>query len=328
MIISVAICTFNGEKYLGQQLDSILSQSTPVDQIVICDDKSTDKTKLILEKYKTKYPEIINIFKNKNQLRSNKNFEKALSLCTGDYIFFADQDDIWQPDKVSKTIAFFLENTKIQGVFSNADLINEDNSLFSNEITLWDCSGFFQSEFIEPINLIMFMIIEGNFVTGATLCIKKDVKQLCLPFQTNEKNFYHDHWIAFLLAEKNTLGYINENLVSYRIHINQQIGIGNHAERIKSFNNYTKAYKMILGFFKPTNFNEYKLITRFFYDKYIHHKNNYNKDYSQIINYKIEVNLLKLFKKAKINMIKAYPLKYITKKIAYLFKKDNSLTFK
>ena len=87
MKISVALCTYNGEQFLKEQLDSILKQTQKVDEIVICDDGSTDATINILENYSANYPNIFHIYRNKVNLRSVKNFEKAITLCTGDLIF-------------------------------------------------------------------------------------------------------------------------------------------------------------------------------------------------------------------------------------------------
>lgn len=86
--ISVALCTYNGEKFIHQQIDSILNQSLKVDEIVVCDDGSTDETQNILAKYQNKYPSIFKIHINEKNLRSVKNFEKAISLCSGEIIFF------------------------------------------------------------------------------------------------------------------------------------------------------------------------------------------------------------------------------------------------
>jgi glycosyltransferase involved in cell wall biosynthesis len=103
--ISVAICTYNGEKFLKQQLDSILLQTVCVNEIIICDDISTDSTIEILEAYQNKYPSLIKIFRNEKTLMTVKNFEKAITLTTGDIIFLADQDDIWCLNKV----VFFMK---------------------------------------------------------------------------------------------------------------------------------------------------------------------------------------------------------------------------
>ena len=112
MKLSVALCTFNGEIFLKEQLDSILNQSINIDEIIVCDDQSTDNTKQILESYKKDNPDLFKIYYNEKNLRSNKNFEKAIKLTSGDYIFLSDQDDIWKENKVEETLAVFKKKQR------------------------------------------------------------------------------------------------------------------------------------------------------------------------------------------------------------------------
>lgn len=328
MNISVALCTYNGEKFLERQLYSILNQTTKVTEIVICDDCSSDATLHILNNYQTNYPNLFKIYSNESNLKSNKNFEKALGLTTGDFIFFSDQDDLWQPNKVEKTIEVFNSNKNIEGVFSNAALIDENDKIVSNSITLWDTVGFFEKELIKPIDYLKFLLLNGNFVTGATLCIKKSVKEFCFPFETNEHNLYHDHWLALLLAEKNALACLNDTLISYRLHQQQQVGTGNIEERYTIQRTKEKELKMILGFYVPTKFNDLKLRTTFIYHKYIHHKNNFDPHYSQLVNKKIEQDLLKILLASKKELISKFPIKYYYRKLKNKIKNDDSLNFK
>ena len=123
-MISVALCTFNGEKFISQQLDSILSQSVPVDEIVVCDDGSTDSTCQILEQYAAQ-SQSIRLIKNEHNLGYIANFEKAIRLCQGDYIFLSDQDDIWHPDKVAESIGY-LSSSGMFGAFTDARIIDTD----------------------------------------------------------------------------------------------------------------------------------------------------------------------------------------------------------
>lgn len=224
MKISVAIATYNGEKYLEKQLDSILKQDTIiVDEIVVCDDISNDKTIEILDKHSHLYPNVFKVYQNENNLGSTKNFEKAISLCTGDFIFLADQDDMWKNDKIKKTLDVFENNKTAEGVFSNADIIDDNDKLIHTK-TIWDSVFFFEKELPKPIDFFDLISKNGNVVTGATLCIKKSVKDFIFPFP---EGMLHDQWIASYLALKNVLYYSNENLISYRLHNNQQVGMKN-----------------------------------------------------------------------------------------------------
>ena len=142
MKLSVALCTYNGSKFIEQQINSILNQTIKVDEIIVCDDTSSDATVSILKKLQVTHPCIV-IIENEINLRSTKNFEKAIQLCSGDYIFLADQDDLWNTEKVAKTLAIFKENPTAEGVFTNADLIDDNGTKLSHK-TIWDSVFFFE----------------------------------------------------------------------------------------------------------------------------------------------------------------------------------------
>jgi len=217
MKLSVALCTFNGQAFLERQLNSILNQTRKIDEIIVCDDGSSDSTVSILNQYASNYPDIFKIFVNDQNLNVSKNFEKAIMLCDGDFIFLADQDDLWKTDKVAKILKVFEQNPTAEGVFSNADLIDDNDNLLTTELTLWDTVRFLEKESQKPIDLFKLLVIKGNYVTGATLCLKKEVLNYCVPFKIIDKIFLHDEWLAFVLSHRKTLFYSTEKLISYRI---------------------------------------------------------------------------------------------------------------
>jgi glycosyltransferase involved in cell wall biosynthesis len=253
MKLSVALCTYNGSEFIEQQINSILNQTIKVDEIIVCDDKSSDTTVSLLRKLQDQHPTIV-VFENEINLKSTKNFEKAIQLCSGDYIFLADQDDLWNEQKVAKTLAVFKENPSAEGVFSNANLIDENNTIISNK-TIWDSVFFFEKEMSKPIDFINLIAKNGNVITGATLCIKKEVKTFIYPFS---KETFHDEWIAYLIAFRNTLFYSTENLISYRIHKNQQVGMKNMNKTAKLNRNR----RIIIGLDTPKSFKEYRILLK------------------------------------------------------------------
>lgn len=253
MKISVALCTYNGEKYIEEQINSILNQSVKVDEIIVCDDQSKDDTILKLKKLQTKNS-CISIIENELNLRSTKNFEKAISLCSGDYIFLSDQDDLWNEQKVKKTITIFEENPTAEGVFSNANLIDKENNPIKL-LTIWESVFFLEKELPKPIDFFDIISKNGNIVTGATLCIKKSVKEFIFPFA---EDVLHDEKIANILALRNSLFYSTENLISYRIHDKQQVGMKNLHRIVKK----TRLKRIILDIEEPTTFNEHRYLLK------------------------------------------------------------------
>jgi glycosyltransferase involved in cell wall biosynthesis len=255
MNLSVALCTCNGEKYIIEQLESIISQTVLVTEIVICDDNSTDTTVLILKEFKSKFPNLITLIFNKVALGTLKNFEKAILNTTGDFIFLADQDDIWHSNKVEIMLEFFNKNNECKLLFSNGSLIDEFG--INMNATLWDKWGFDESlRAIWKDNRIAFqeLIVGNNKITGATICFSKSIKSKVLPIDL-PFGYWHDGWLGLNAAAVNGLFFIEESLISYRVHVGQQIGISNKIsheiilnsnknfiDRIQFYNKIAKLY--------------------------------------------------------------------------------------
>lgn len=220
---SVAICTYNGEKYFVRQIESILNQTVKIDEIIICDDVSTDKTHEILAKYQSKFPDLIKVIFNEKNLGYIKNFEKAISLCTGEIIFLSDQDDIWLEHKVESIINIFNSKPDVCYVFSDAIAIDENGNNLNYNI--WTTINFNKKKQIDFRNGKQAeYLIENNFVTGATLAIRSEKKETIFPFPDNVP---HDYWIAFLLSSINNYSgwFSDEPLIKYRIHKKQIVGL-------------------------------------------------------------------------------------------------------
>lgn len=217
MNLSVSMITFQGADYLKAQMDSILAQSIPVHEIIVCDDGSTDGTREILATYKASYPQIQLYFNEKN-LGTVANMHQCLRMMSGDIIFLADQDDVWLPNKVEKTLTFFQENPSADAVFSNADIINEVGGKVK-DMTLWDIIGFPHDQ----VELSDFERRVDNVVTGAGLAFKRD-PSLIEKDIPQMPGLLHDGWIGLYFAAKNTLMANPEKLFQYRSHANQQVG--------------------------------------------------------------------------------------------------------
>lgn len=315
MKLSVAMCTYNGEKYIKGQLESILNQTMTIDEIVIYDDGSDDKTIAIIEQFQSEFPDKISLYKNQVNLGSTKNFEKAISICTGDYIFLSDQDDIWKENKVEKIISFFSVNKHLEGVFTNGDLINEKNEKISTH-TLWDSVFFIENQLEKPINLFKLIGSKRNMATGATLCFKKETKDFILPFP-DFKKCYHDEWIAIIIASRKKLAYITDNLISYRIHSEQQIG-GKNSIQKKTTEKHLKLSNYILGNQIPKSYKDFNQLSKTYFRNHLKFKTfAENTKNGNPVNFKeIAETNLDLFKKCEDSLKKANPFFYFFRNLA------------
>ena len=124
--VSILMATYNGAAYLIEQLDSLRAQDYPHFDLLVCDDVSTDDTLELLKRYQQQYPDFavqLRVVSNQSNVGYIKNFERGLSYCQGEYLFFCDQDDIWLPSKLSTLVAQALK-TNALAVYSNAALID------------------------------------------------------------------------------------------------------------------------------------------------------------------------------------------------------------
>ena len=201
-LISIAMCTYNGEAYIKEQLDSILKQSYSNLEIIITDDKSSDKTIEIIKEYQ-RDDERIKFYENEINLGFLKNFEKAISLCSGDYIALADQDDIWKLNKLETFIQ------AIQGhslVYSDAIIIDKESKEVGIELVRPKsnlCKG--------ACNKAFFL---NNFVSGNTMMFQKELVEHILPIP--EKMSYHDIWIGYVASTYGEITYTQEAMTYYR----------------------------------------------------------------------------------------------------------------
>jgi len=223
MKISVALCTYNGTKYLQEQLDSFAAQTRLPDELVVCDDASSDDTQLLLTSFAKTAPFDVRIFVNEKNLGSSKNFEQAIEKCTGDIIALSDQDDLWLPEKLESIASAFRSQLDAGLVFTNA--IVTDEHLKSTGWKLWDMTfrrrdrkRFRKGEAVD-------VLLEYNVVTGATMAFRSHFRGQLLPIP-ELTDFIHDGWISLVIATRSRLHFIPEPLIKYRQHSSQQLGVG------------------------------------------------------------------------------------------------------
>ena len=242
--VSVAMCTYNGAKYLSEQLDSIITQNLSPTEIVICDDISEDNTWDILQDYQAKYPAVIKLYRNERRLGIVKNFEKALNLCTGDIIFLSDQDDIWLRDKTSTVLRIFKRNPEIDAICHNQKISIQHNTI--SEYTMWDTMGFqyFYMKEYPYKDYLSHTVFFGNMVSGAALSIRKPKSPITLVNGFNE--VIHDYQLAINYLVEDKLYFHNECLGIYRQHKDQQIG-----PILNRVNQHNKSIRLYYGIKNP-----------------------------------------------------------------------------
>lgn len=216
--ISIALTTFNGEKYLCAQLDSILNQTVQFDELVVCDDCSTDSTRDILLKYQLKDQRIKVYFNNYN-IGFKQNFEKAIKLCKGDYIALADQDDIWAKDHLK--ILYENINNKMLAC-ADAILMDSDGNEYKH--TLSFINNYNKTSFNNN-STCRFILYYQNPFQGASMMLNRKFIDIALPIP--EKVKYHDVWFALLGCILDSFVFINHSITYYRMHNKNASGLHN-----------------------------------------------------------------------------------------------------
>lgn len=207
--ISIALASYNGERYIREQLDSILAQTVQDFELIVCDDCSTDSTVEILNKYAEKDGRI-KIFENETNLGFKKNFEKAISLCSGEYIALSDQDDIWLPEHLEKLLSIIESNSLACG---NALMVDGCGNSLGRNLNEVDSLFAFNSE-----TVLYKQFFSSNPFQGASMLLRSDFVRSVLPVP--EKIRFHDSWFAYCACMENGIAYTFDAINKYRQHGN------------------------------------------------------------------------------------------------------------
>jgi len=220
-MIDILLATYNGEKYLSPQIDSIITQTYKDWQLLIRDDLSTDNTVNIIKNYTCKYPDKIRLIEdNKGHLGLVQNFGALLELALSEYIMFCDQDDIWLPNKIELT----LNTMKAAGqTWPNTPLLVHTDLKVVDEMLKPIAESFWKLHRISPeSDCQLKKIIYRNIVTGCTVMINKKAKEISMPFPPEAR--IHDWWIALNVVKYGKIIHIAMPTVLYRQHIANLIG--------------------------------------------------------------------------------------------------------
>lgn len=212
--VSVALCTFNGAGFITEQLKSISGQTRPADEIIVRDDGSTDPTQDELRRFPMRF-EV-----NPQRLGVTRNFEKAISQCTGDIIFLSDQDDLWKPNKIGRLLEC-LKDESVGLAFSNAQVVGED--LSPAGYSLWESVWFDAGEQQRMRTYATPVLLRHAVAAGSTLAFRAKFLPLVLPIPDFPHS--HDIWITLLIGCVARLQPVNEELIRYRLHSFNHVGL-------------------------------------------------------------------------------------------------------
>lgn len=215
--ISIAMATYNGAKYIREQLDSFAKQVYQPYELVVCDDGSTDETLKIIGEFATTSSFPVHIYRNEVNLGFANNFMKCASLCKGDWIAFSDQDDVWLPEKFSKVVNQITQrqSAKLVLVCHSADLVNEDLTPTGQR------TPNFQRDEIKGINEHSGFLCIAGFTITFKAELLSEIDSSLRPgdyFAPEQKWQSHDKWIAMLANALGEVAYISESLALYRRH--------------------------------------------------------------------------------------------------------------
>jgi glycosyltransferase involved in cell wall biosynthesis len=220
-MIDILLATYNGEKFLNEQIDSILSQSCKDWQLLIRDDGSTDATVQIINSYIKQYPDKIKLIEdNLGNLGVGHNFEKLLEHSKSEYIMFCDQDDVWLPEKIKLTLDKMKEAEISHPdipilIFTDLKVVDENFKIIAE--SLWSYHK------IDPTEGGLFKnMLYRNIVTGCTVMINKKAKEIVLPIP--EYVQMHDWWVAMNTAKYGRIFHIPAATVLYRQHSGNVVG--------------------------------------------------------------------------------------------------------
>ena len=238
MRISIVVATFNGEKYIQEQLESFVNQTVLPDEIIISDDGSSDSTMQLLKEFKDSCSCSIRIVENTGNHGVTGNFENAAKLATGDIVFFSDQDDVWYQNKIEKTIKVFDKYPDCVGVVSDADCV--DTNLNKLGVTFNDGAWpqFKQLSYNEDDcfvlrhEVMLETVIKGNILGGCCLAIRNSYLSKMFPFCPS---IYHDDWLCFCMFVLGDVVALNKSLFAYRLHGNNTVGFESLNSNKKGF---------------------------------------------------------------------------------------------
>lgn len=220
--VAIVMSTYNGERYVGEQIESIMSSTYQGFKLFINDDGSKDNTIAVLSEYEKIYPNRIHVRQNKVNLGVTQNFLHSISETVADYVMLCDQDDVWLPEKIDKTLKRmksmehkYDKSTPI-AVFTDAVIVDSKLNTLKN--------SFFQSSNLDPSKIDLSHLLMENKLIGCTVMVNRALRDKLNAVALPQKARLHDGWLALIAASFGRISFINEGTLLYRQHGNNVIG--------------------------------------------------------------------------------------------------------
>ena len=220
MKIGVALCTYNGERFVATQLQSIFGQTRAPDLVTACDDASTDGTFPLLQGLASGAPCRVDLVRNPANLGYLRNFEQAIGRCDADIVVLSDQDDEWRADRLERIERAFAADPAVGAVFSDAEIVDERLASLGYGLLQALHADRAEREALSTGRLFP-VLLKRNLVTGATLAFRRSWVPTVLPIPPAA---VHDEWIALVIAASGSLRFLPDRLIRYRQHGGNQIG--------------------------------------------------------------------------------------------------------
>ncbi|MEY2619299.1 MAG: hypothetical protein RL522_2301 [Pseudomonadota bacterium] len=216
--VSIALCTYNGQRFLELQLESLLAQTVKPDELVVCDDASSDRSVEIIEAFARRAPFPVRVWRNARNLGYVRNFEQAISHCTQDLVFLCDQDDLWDPHKIEILQGLFESEPAVGLCLHDFVRINAEGGHYENELELYGERQLRSVDLPEEIrhhSIRAFMAPYPRAWCGCMMAFRRDFAAVALPIYPGKG---HDDWLLKVIAPLTEVRFHPSALVRYRIH--------------------------------------------------------------------------------------------------------------
>lgn len=223
--IAILLAAYNGEKYISDQIESLLKQTEQRWELFIHDDGSTDQTPEIIQSYEKRYPNRIHNLNGGPCGGAKNNFFYLMRNVHADYLMFCDQDDVWLPEKVEMTYRQMKKTESLYGdkkpllVFSDLSVVNENLDLIADRMSVY--------QKLDPDHIKPKDVMIQNVITGCTVMINRVLAEFARKTNNTEKIIMHDWWCALLAACFGVVSYVDKPLVLYRQHGGNSVGAKN-----------------------------------------------------------------------------------------------------